>query len=162
MLDTDAMKRAISEAIDGSGLSHAYIADQLGVSPQAVTGWRRTGRIDKRRLPALARVTKVSLSTFMPDVAESRARHVRSEDPPPYGDIPYRSSRDDAAALWAAYQAAPVARQRAIDLLLMDEPRLSEALEGHPALVAGIELLDTNATEALAAQKKRVKPLDCD
>lgn len=67
MLDNDDMRSAIKAAIEASGHTHAYIADQVGVTEQAITGWLKTGRIDKRRLPKLAQVTGTPLQTFMPD-----------------------------------------------------------------------------------------------
>lgn len=72
MLDNESMREALRIAIQNSGLTKAYIAEQVGrddpkgLTEQAVTGWLKTGRIDKRRLPKLAAVLGVPLSTFMP------------------------------------------------------------------------------------------------
>lgn len=66
MLDNDTMRAAIKSAIEKSGHTHAYIANAVGVTEQAITGWLKTGRIDKRRLPKLAQVTGTPLATFLP------------------------------------------------------------------------------------------------
>lgn len=155
MLDKEAMRSAIRAAIEGSGRTHAYIAAELGVTEQAITGWLSKGTIDKRRLPALARITGVPLSTFMPDAAhEVRTRlRVESEAPPPYGNVPHNPPISPAEALWRAYNGASLATQRAVDLLLLDPNSRQRAIEGTPGLIAGIELVETHAAEALAASK---------
>lgn len=67
MLDNAEMARRIKEAIDGKpGLSQAAVAEAFGVTEQAVSGWIRTGKVDKRKLPKLAAITGVPLSRFMP------------------------------------------------------------------------------------------------
>ncbi len=67
MLDNAEMSRRIKSAIDGKlGLSQAAVADAFGVTEQAVSGWIRTGKIDKRKLPKLAVITGVPLALFMP------------------------------------------------------------------------------------------------
>nr|AOH36863.1 hypothetical protein BGP89_11280 [Luteimonas sp. JM171] len=150
------MRKAIRAAIEQSGHTHAYIAAELDVTEQAITGWLRTGRIDKRRLPALARITGVPLSTFMPDAGNGESFRVESEAPPPYGDLPPARRRSVAAeTLWAAYSQASPEIQHAVDLLLLDPTTRNQAVEGNPALVAGIELLELHAAQALAhaAQK---------
>lgn len=57
MLSTaEALKRKLAAVLAG-GLSQAAIAKTCGVSKQAVQGWKNTGRIDKKHLPALAVVS---------------------------------------------------------------------------------------------------------
>lgn len=67
MLDNESMRAVIRAAIERSGHTHAHIAEQVGVTEQAITGWLKTGRIDKRRLPRLAQVTGTPLQAFLPD-----------------------------------------------------------------------------------------------
>lgn len=153
MLDNEAMRNAIRSAIKGSGHTHAHIAAMLDVTEQAITGWLRTGRIDKRRLPALARITGVPLSTFMPEATTGKRLRVESEAPPPYGDVPASPATSPAENLWKAYNAASLATQNAIDLLLLDPSSKKRAIAGIPGLVAGIELLELHAAEALTARK---------
>lgn len=154
MLDNEAMRKAIRAAIEQSGHTHAYIAAELDVTEQAITGWLRTGRIDKRRLPALARITGVPLSTFMPDAGNGAGWRVESEAPPPYGDRSQPPGRTSPAqTLWAAYSQASPEAQHAVDLLLLDPESRSQVTEGNPALVAGIELLELHAAQALATRQ---------
>ena len=67
MLDNDSMAQAIREAIANSGHTQESIAEAFGVTVQAVSGWVRTGKVDKRKLPRLAQLTGVPLQTFLPE-----------------------------------------------------------------------------------------------
>lgn len=64
MLDNLAMAAAIRSAIEESNLTQKGIADAFGVTEQAVSGWLRTGKVDKRKLPMLAQLTGKPLSHF--------------------------------------------------------------------------------------------------
>ncbi|PTS71919.1 S24 family peptidase [Stenotrophomonas sp. HMWF023] len=64
MLDNSAMAAAIRSAIEDSKLTQKGIADAFGVTEQAVSGWLRTGKVDKRKLPKLAQLTGKPLSHF--------------------------------------------------------------------------------------------------
>ncbi|MBA0360987.1 LexA family transcriptional regulator [Stenotrophomonas riyadhensis] len=64
MLDNSAMAAAIRTAIEESDLTQKGIADAFGVTEQAVSGWLRTGKVDKRKLPRLAQLTGKPLSHF--------------------------------------------------------------------------------------------------
>lgn len=64
MLDNSAMAAAIRSAIEDSKLTQKGIADAFGVTEQAVSGWLRTGKVDKRKLPKLAQLTGRPLSHF--------------------------------------------------------------------------------------------------
>ncbi|WP_329754612.1 helix-turn-helix transcriptional regulator [Stenotrophomonas maltophilia] len=64
MLDNSAMAAAIRSAIEESDLTQKGIADAFGVTEQAVSGWLRTGKVDKRKLPKLAQLTGKPLSHF--------------------------------------------------------------------------------------------------
>lgn len=71
MLDNSAMAAAIRAAIDDSKMTQKGIADAFGVTEQAVSGWLRTGKVDKRKLPRLAALTGKPLSHFgMGDVLD--------------------------------------------------------------------------------------------
>lgn len=69
MLENDELAAAIRVAIDGSGRTQKEIADEFGVTEQAVSGWLRTGKVDKRKLPRLAILTGKPLSHFGMGVA---------------------------------------------------------------------------------------------
>ncbi|HGM6769878.1 TPA: S24 family peptidase [Stenotrophomonas maltophilia] len=64
MLDNTAMAAAIRSAIEESPLTQKGVADAFGVTEQAVSGWLRTGKVDKRKLPKLAQLTGKPLSHF--------------------------------------------------------------------------------------------------
>lgn len=52
------LRDLLQQAIDESGMSKADIARAMGVSPQAVGGWLKTGRIGKKTLVRLAELTR--------------------------------------------------------------------------------------------------------
>ncbi|MDV3469040.1 S24 family peptidase [Stenotrophomonas sp. C3(2023)] len=64
MLDNIAMAAAIRTAIDESPLTQKGVADAFKVTEQAVSGWLRTGKVDKRKIPKLAQLTGKPLSHF--------------------------------------------------------------------------------------------------
>lgn len=66
MLDNEELANRISAAIEASDLTLQQIADTFGVSVQAVSGWKRTGKVDPRKLPRLAALLDRELSYFMP------------------------------------------------------------------------------------------------
>lgn len=53
------------KAQDHAGLSNAEIARRMGVSPQAVNGWYKTGTIQKRNLVRFAKETGADLGHLM-------------------------------------------------------------------------------------------------
>ncbi|VVD29189.1 helix-turn-helix domain-containing protein [Paraburkholderia dioscoreae] len=55
--DTAELARRITVALDEAHLSSAEVAAACGVSPQAVNGWKKTGRIGKEQLPKLVELT---------------------------------------------------------------------------------------------------------
>jgi len=71
MLDNAAMADRIRTAIEKSGLTQEAVAQAFGVSVQAVSGWVRTGKVDKLKLPRLAQLTDRPLSYFMPDAPDA-------------------------------------------------------------------------------------------
>ncbi|KAF1008966.1 MAG: hypothetical protein GAK28_00598 [Luteibacter sp.] len=73
------LKTAIAEA--PTRLTQRYIAEQTGVSDQAVGGWLRTGRIDKKHFRTLARLTGKPLSYFHGEDLASPADVVEGEVP---------------------------------------------------------------------------------
>lgn len=60
----------IALAIRESGLTQTATAAQLGVTPQAVGGWVKTGRIAKPMLAKLARLTGKPISFFLADAEQ--------------------------------------------------------------------------------------------
>lgn len=63
--DNLALAKKIADAIKASHLSAKEIAEQCEVKPQAVSGWKKTGRIKKATLVRFAEVVDVPLSQFI-------------------------------------------------------------------------------------------------
>lgn len=83
MLDNAEMSRRIKAAIEGSAHNQATIAAEFGITEQAVSGWIKTGKVDKRKLPKLAALTGVHLQYFMPSdstVPAEPASHLQTLD----------------------------------------------------------------------------------
>jgi transcriptional regulator with XRE-family HTH domain len=73
------LKKAMEEAepqVSGADLAHA-----CKVSPQAVSGWRRTGRFSKRHLPTIARLTGRPVEYFISETIPARSNHVSPTKP---------------------------------------------------------------------------------
>ena len=62
MLDAPQLAEWLMRAMAEVGLTSAELARRCEVSPQAVYEWRRTGRIHKKHLPALAAALSLPLS----------------------------------------------------------------------------------------------------
>ena len=74
MVDTRADRgKRIQTAIQNSGKTQREIADLIGVAPQSITKWIKTGKIYIDNLQALAEVTGVDLRYFF------ASRHAISE-----------------------------------------------------------------------------------
>jgi transcriptional regulator with XRE-family HTH domain len=72
MLSTaQKMAMKLAEAIQHPPIEQTVIANACGVTKQAVSGWLKTGRFDKKHLPTLARVTGRSLDWWL-DSDESK------------------------------------------------------------------------------------------
>jgi hypothetical protein len=59
MLDAEELARRFKRAMDVASptVRDAELARACGVEPQAITGWRKTGRIAKRHLAVIAEIT---------------------------------------------------------------------------------------------------------
>lgn len=74
MLSTsEKIRTKLAEVLQTSSLRQADIAEACGVSKQAIQGWIKTGRIDKKHLPALASISGRPLSWWL-DAEESNAQ----------------------------------------------------------------------------------------
>lgn len=58
----------IAEAIKRSERTAASIAEDLGISPQAVNGWKKTGTISKDMLTRFAELVGVPVGYFIGDM----------------------------------------------------------------------------------------------
>lgn len=78
MSDNTALAKKIADAIEASGMKAREVADRCEVTPQAVNGWKTTGRIKKEMLSVLAGVLGVPLEYFIPPTVRSEAeRHLK-------------------------------------------------------------------------------------
>ncbi len=65
MLDTTTIGGRIRAALEYSGLNNARLAEQTGVTIQAVGQWISTSRVGKNRLPLIAKATRVRLEWLL-------------------------------------------------------------------------------------------------
>lgn len=67
MLDANEFRRRLVLAMDNdkNRVSSAALADACKVTPQAVNGWRKTGRVAKKHIPTIAAMTKRPLEFFL-------------------------------------------------------------------------------------------------
>lgn len=75
MLDAPELAKRLRAAMDlrEPKILSVYLAEQCGVTKQAVHGWRKHGRIAKKHLQAISRVTGRPLEFFLePERGESR------------------------------------------------------------------------------------------
>jgi len=79
MLDNQTLARRIHEAIEGSQYSQAAIAAAFGITEQAVSGWIRTGKFDKRKAPRLAELTGRPVEFFLQESYPAAQPHGSSQ-----------------------------------------------------------------------------------
>lgn len=72
------LARRITVALDDAHLSSVEVAAACGVSPQAVNGWKKTGRIGKDQLPKLVELTGRPLSYWLGSDDENGASQAPS------------------------------------------------------------------------------------
>ena len=63
--DPKLAKRILAAMDIYSGKPQTQIALEVGVSPQAVTRWRKLGYLNKERIPAFCRACGVSIEWFL-------------------------------------------------------------------------------------------------
>lgn len=75
MLDSTEIGRRLKKAMDEAEppVSGSDLAAACRVSPQAVSGWRRTGRFSKRHLPTISRLTGKPVEFFVTENVHVRA-----------------------------------------------------------------------------------------
>lgn len=92
--------------VDGKFVQQSALADACGVSPQAVTGWKRTGRIAKKHLAVIADMSGVTVEWLLSPDPPSHETVVAMRAPKPRWpfqrvtwDRHLALSRDDRADL---------------------------------------------------------------
>lgn len=66
MLSTSAaLAQRLAAALEEGRISQVRVATECGVTKQAVQGWLRTGRIDKKHLPKLSELTGKPLAWWL-------------------------------------------------------------------------------------------------
>jgi len=67
MLDSKEIARRLREAMDKAEprVTSVALAEACGVTPQAVSGWRKTGRVAKRHLQTVGKLTGRPLEYFL-------------------------------------------------------------------------------------------------
>ena len=61
----ESIGNRIKIAIKASGLTQSSVAEQCGVSKQAITGWIKNSSIDKKNLMQLSKITKTEFSWLL-------------------------------------------------------------------------------------------------
>lgn len=86
MLNALDLARLIKAALDDHTppLSHAGLATECGVTPQAVNGWITNGRVAKKHLPKIAGYTGKPLGYFLGVITEPQ----KIEQPLPPVSLP--------------------------------------------------------------------------
>ena len=84
MLDGERQGLAarLREALRGSGVTNAKIAERCGVTVQAVTGWLRDGKIARRHIPTIAAATSRDIAWLMSGKGEPLAPELEANTSP--------------------------------------------------------------------------------
>lgn len=92
-----ALAAKLRYALEKSGVSQQSIASECGITKQAITGWKRTGRVAKPHLIVLARLTGFPLEWWLDgkDPAAPNVARLAPQRP----TWPFRS------VAWEQYQA---------------------------------------------------------
>lgn len=115
-----ALAERIGLAIDRSGLNGREVADGMGVSPQSISSWRKTGKIAKERLPQFAAIVGVSIQWLM---GEGPGDEIREPDGLPYQAL---TSRD---RVWLdLLHSMPASEQEKLFRELQEKKSYYEAL----------------------------------
>jgi hypothetical protein len=111
MLDAKELARRLVLAMDRAEprVTSAALADETGVTPQAVNGWRKTGRGAKKHLPKIAELTKRPLEFFLG--AEAGAAE---------GGGTYRLAIEEALAIKRLREAHPDWRRYVLGLAMVE------------------------------------------
>lgn len=89
MLDGVELAKRLREAMDTAKppVTGAAMAKACSVTAQAVNGWRKNGRMHKRHLPTIAKVTDQPLAYFLEDAAVLLAEAKPKEVDPRAGEV---------------------------------------------------------------------------
>jgi hypothetical protein len=72
MLDAKEIGRRITKAMDEAEVAGAALAEACGVTPQAISGWRSTGRFHKKHLPTIATLTGKPMEYFVSEAVPEK------------------------------------------------------------------------------------------
>lgn len=72
VLDAKELAKRLVRAMDEAEVNGSALASACKVTPQAVSGWRRTGRIGKRHLTTISLLTGRPLEYFVADSVPSK------------------------------------------------------------------------------------------
>lgn len=80
MLETDrkAAAERLRAAMKTAGISNTVLAEAAGVSVQAVTGWLKTGKIARERIPVVAATVQRSVDWLLTGREPARIREQRA------------------------------------------------------------------------------------
>ena len=84
MLDNNNLRIAelIKAGIESSGISRAELARRCEVTPQAINGWLKTGRIAKTKIPLIAQILGIPMLDLLQHTAAEPNAHYEVEGKP--------------------------------------------------------------------------------
>lgn len=83
MLDADELAKRLRRAMDeaNSPVTGAALAAACGVTPQAVSDWRKKGRFHKRHLPTISRLTGKPVEYFVSESVPNGTKNGNHSQP---------------------------------------------------------------------------------
>jgi transcriptional regulator with XRE-family HTH domain len=112
MLDAQELRRRLVLAMDQATpkVTSAAMATECRVTPQAVNGWRSTGRIAKKHLPKIAKLTGRPLEYFLEE----------EPAPAPAQGAMYRLAIEEAEAIKRLRDGNPDWRRYVLGLAMVE------------------------------------------
>lgn len=83
MLDSGELAKRLRRAMDEAEppVTGASLVAACGVTPQAVSGWRKTGRFGKKHMPTISRLTGKPLEYFVSESVPSVTKNGNTAQP---------------------------------------------------------------------------------
>jgi hypothetical protein len=144
VLDALELARRLRQAMDTASprITSAAVAKACAVTPQAVHGWRKTGRIAKRYLTPIAALTKRPLEYFLDDVPGTQSRFALELDEA----LAVKKLRD-AHPSWRRYVLGLALLEKAQQELMLRTLRLVIPASDEPENPTAARLKVSNSTK---------------
>ena len=83
MKASERLAEKLAFLLDGDYLQYAALAKACGVTKQAITGWRKTGRIAKPHLPIITELAGVTVDWLISDEPPEEEKVIAMRAPKP-------------------------------------------------------------------------------